>query len=85
MSRYRTEIVVPSDRVVTLHLPDDFPEGRARLVVEVAEPAEFGGELEPSDADLAADDIEWWDEFEGDEVIDEEPSDLRNRLSSPEA
>ena len=81
MSRYRTEIVIPSDRIVTLHLPEEMPEGRARVVVE-SEPAGLG---EPADLDPEAGaDIEWWEEF-GDDAADDEPWGLRVRLGALEA
>ena len=34
MSTYRTEIVVPLDRCIHIYVPDDFPIGVARLVLE---------------------------------------------------
>lgn len=82
MSRYRTEIIIPSDRVVTLHLPDDLPEGRARVTIEVEEADETRGTLDP-ESDSATD-IEWWEEF-GDEPTDDEPWGLSSRLSALES
>jgi hypothetical protein len=62
--RYRTQIVVPPDRTVVLHLPEHFAEGPARLVIEIAEPDD---EADPGlDERLDQEDIEWWEEFEGD-------------------
>lgn len=34
MSAYRTEIVVPLDRCIHIYVPDDFPIGAARLLIE---------------------------------------------------
>jgi hypothetical protein len=68
---YRTEVVVPDDRVLVLHLPEDHPAGRALVVVQAID-AELGAALEPDGDDLAdafdldRADIEWWDEFEAD-------------------
>jgi hypothetical protein len=60
VSRYRTEIVIPPDRMITLHLPLHLPEGRAVVTVNVEEPhAAF-----PQHSDDDREDIEWWEEFE---------------------
>ncbi len=69
LSRYRTEILIPEDRVLVLHLPEELPVGRAIVVVE---PFETGSE--PTDGwheddlsevfDLERGDMEWWEEFE---------------------
>lgn len=65
---YRTEILVPEDRVLLIHLPEDIPTGRALVVVQ---PLDDG--LGEPDDDLAAaldldrTDMEWWDEFEADD------------------
>lgn len=56
--RYRTEIVIPADRFVSLQLPDDLPEGRAIVTVWVEDPEA------PGDPDPDRQDIEWWDEFD---------------------
>ncbi len=56
MPRYQTEIVVPPDRYVCLQMPADFPEGAATVLVLVGE------------ADPDRQEIEWWDEFEGEDV-----------------
>lgn len=70
MRRYRTEIVIPADRTIVLHLPEDLPEGRAALIVQMEETGDdtFGFETDEDDlADLldAQDqDFEWWEEFE---------------------
>lgn len=66
MRRYSTEIHIPADRRVTLQLPDDLPEGRAFVIVQVAESA--GDTWAPHD-DEDRHDIEWWDEF--DEVVED--------------
>ena len=82
MSSYSTEIRVPADRRLFLYLPDDFPIGCARLIVEpIAEaddapitqerPALDGRIVFPPEFDQANDpcrqDVEWWEEFEEDE------------------
>ena len=79
MRRYRTEIVVPPDRLVILRLPTDLPTGRASVIVlaeesDAAELADFGPESE--------DDFEWWDEFGDAEGV--EPWGLHVRLSALE-
>lgn len=68
MSRhYRTEILIPADRVVVLHLPDDIPPGPAVVRVEAGPPA---AEADPEDVPFEGharvheddrQDIEWWD------------------------
>ena len=60
MRRYRTEIVIPPDRMITLHLPTHFPEGRAIVIVHAEEPPSSL----PRDPDEDHEDIEWWEEFE---------------------
>jgi hypothetical protein len=86
--RYRTEIVIPASRLVTLQLPEGLPPGRAvvSVAVAVAEPA--GDAAEPGDHAGAAvgflggeADYEWWDEF-GD---DDEPGSLAVRLVALES
>ena len=75
MRRYRTEIHIPADRSITLHLPAHLPEGRATLTVLVADEAEetpYEG-VSP-DLELEGQDIEWWEEFEEDAWRDEEPA-----------
>jgi hypothetical protein len=74
MRRYRTEIRIPADRAVLLHLPPDLPEGRAIVTVVVADEEEPGAEVAaPPEADLEGQDIEWWEEFDGEEWADEAP------------
>jgi hypothetical protein len=67
---YRTDVVIPDDRVLLIHLPDDLPVGRAVVIVQA-----MGGDgLETDGDDLAAAldldraDMEWWDEFESDDA-----------------
>jgi hypothetical protein len=60
--RYRTQILIPPDRTVVLHLPPAVPEGWAIVTVQVQE-------ADPKDhqeVDPDHQDIEWWDEFEDD-------------------
>lgn len=84
MRRYRTEVVIPADRCLTVQLPDSLPTGRAVLIVQAEE---FEATLDPDldeglDPDLNPDpdDIEWWEEFEDDPshepaiASDEDPS-----------
>lgn len=99
MRRYRTEIVIPASRLVTLQLPEGLPPGRARVTVALAaEPAvaapEMNGaaevdvevEVEPALDHLAAprDDYEWWEEF-GDASESDEPGSLTVRLVALES
>lgn len=69
MRSYRTEIVVPPDRVLVLHLPEDLPEGRASVIIlPLTEPPVHKlveNESEPCDElDFKSRDMEWWEEFE---------------------
>jgi hypothetical protein len=65
--RYQTEIHVSSDRYVCLQLPSYFPEGKATVVVTVvAEDGTASGHNSGDDTDRQ--DIEWWDEFDDEEV-----------------
>ena len=63
--RYRTEILISPDRYVCLQLPTYLPEGRAVVTVIIQEPdsSEHGTAAE---TDPDRQDIEWWDEFDGD-------------------
>ena len=78
MPRYRTEVVIPADRLVTLQLPASLPLGRAVVTVQVQEvrpvrdeaPEDHGG-------------IEWWDEF-GEAPEGDEPWGLSVRLAALE-
>jgi hypothetical protein len=77
--RYRTEIVIPQDRVVGLHLPDHLPAGRAVVTILIVEP-------EPGDHSSVPDhdsqDIEWWEEFGTDLDDDQDLIGLSSRLTS---
>ncbi len=83
MRRYRTEIVIPPDRSVTLQLPASLPDGRATLIVQIEEPhdaeATDADEADRLEGTLDHDDIEWWEEFEdeGDDASnsDDDPAD----------
>jgi len=66
--RYQTEIHVPPDRYVCLQLPDYLPEGRAIVTVLVEGP-DRSGLAPPLGDDPDRQDIEWWDEFDGEEVV----------------
>ena len=70
MRRYRTEVIIPADRTIILHLPADLPEGPATILVHVEDPADASDPLASGDDDLGdalglnRHDIEWWEEFE---------------------
>lgn len=85
MRRYRTEIVVPEDRCVTLHLPLEMAAGHATLTIEV-ESVEEGGHDQAPAAKAAARrvDMEWWEEFESGELEGEESWPLDDRLEALE-
>ena len=81
---YKTDIVVPADRCVVLHLPLDFPEGRAEVTFELEARESDMDVAEGLDPDLL--DIEWWEEFtDGQEAGDEEPGSLELRFSVSKA
>ena len=67
--QYRTEIEITADRYVCLQLPDFIPAGRATVTVRVTAPDSWDESEDRSERDLAhpAHDIEWWDEFDGDD------------------
>jgi hypothetical protein len=65
--RYQTEIHVATDRYVCLQLPSYFPEGRAVVIVTVEAEGATGSGTRPSD-DPDRKDIEWWDEFDDEEI-----------------
>jgi hypothetical protein len=75
--RYRTEIVIPADGVVGLHLPSHLPAGRAIVTVLIVEP-EPGDD--PASVGDEAHDMEWWEEF-GNESEDGDATELGPRLS----
>jgi hypothetical protein len=63
---YRTEVVIPTDRVLVLHLPDDMPLGQAVVTVRVEEPATAPVPQPLTETlDLDNQDMEWWDVPEG--------------------
>ena len=64
VARYRTVIVIPSDRTIVLHLPAHIPEGRAIVTVHIDEDPD-----DPDDHDPDRQDIEWWDEFDEQDEI----------------
>jgi hypothetical protein len=65
--RYQTEIHVASDRYVCLQLPSYFPQGRAVVIVTVETEGAPSNDR-PSVDDSDRQDIEWWDEFDDEEV-----------------
>ncbi|GIW86785.1 MAG: hypothetical protein KatS3mg108_1109 [Isosphaeraceae bacterium] len=60
---YRTEVVVPEDRVLLLHLPDDLPAGRALVMIQALDAETVEPECDDlADAlDLDRADMEWWE------------------------
>lgn len=62
LRRYRTEIVIPPDRFIGLHLPPHLPEGRAVITVIVLDPDLDASPLAEAESDRQ--DIEWWEEFD---------------------
>lgn len=64
MRRYRTEIVIPADRTVVLHLPPHLPEGRASVVVVVEDEPEAWTDQEHEETEMDHHDMEWWEEFD---------------------
>jgi hypothetical protein len=73
--RYRTEIVIPADRTIQIQLPEDLPEGRAVVLVEILERDPW--ETDAPDHGVDHDDIEWWDEFGDDDMDSDAESGLR--------
>ncbi len=65
--QYRTEIHIAPDRYVCLQLPDFIPEGRATVTVTVTSEADPVSVDSSLDRDADALDIEWWDEFDGED------------------
>ncbi|CAN5910776.1 hypothetical protein BH23PLA1_BH23PLA1_25320 [soil metagenome] len=66
MRSYQTEIRIPADRYLHLRLPDQLPEGKAVLIVEMVDPAPTDPETIP-DAELGPfdpEEFEWWEEFD---------------------
>jgi hypothetical protein len=85
MRRYRTEIHIPADHAILLHLPAHLPEGRATVTVVVADEDEgaAGADAFAAEVDIEGQDIEWWEEFEGEEGRADEALDLPSRSGSP--
>jgi len=65
--RYRTEIVVPPDHYVCLQLPEHFPAGRATVTVHFNDLSDPGADDTIDDSERDREDIEWWEEFEGEQ------------------
>ena len=84
MRRYRTEIVIPASRLMTLQLPEGLPPGRAVVTVAVAAADEVAAEPPALEAD-AGDDYEWWDEFGDASDVADEPGSLAVRLVALES
>ena len=63
--QYRTEIHIAPDRYVCLQLPDFIPEGRATVTVSITLDAERVPLEFTSERESDANDIEWWEEFDG--------------------
>ena len=67
--QYRTEIEIAADRYVCLQLPDFIPPGRAIVTVRATtadDPDGTDSAIE-TDPDDRGRDVEWWDEFDGDD------------------
>ena len=64
MTRYRTEVDVPPDRYVCLQLPHHMPTGRATVTVYVHGDHDDDDGPGPEPGEPAADDVEWWEEFD---------------------
>lgn len=62
MRQYRTEVVIPPDRALVIHLPDQFPAGRATVTIVLHDSGSTSSAESESDDDHQ--DIEWWEEFE---------------------
>lgn len=73
MRRYRTEIVIPEDRLLTLHLPEDLPQGRAIVTIELSQ-VEDPDDPSSLDGFDPRHDIEWWEEFGDDDEAELEES-----------
>ncbi len=65
MIRYQTEVVIPPDRYVSLQLPVELPEGNATVIVIFQTAFSDSSPSAPED-NPESQDIEWWEEFEGD-------------------
>lgn len=60
---YRTEVVIPDERVIVLTLPDDMPIGPAIVTVCVEKPSIAQAPQSLGETlGLDQQDIEWWDE-----------------------
>lgn len=83
MRRYRTEILIPADRHIHIQLPDQWPEGLARLIIEVVdpEPAQSTQSADREFNSLDSHDMEWWEEF--DEEADRPDSFCKTKIRKP--
>ncbi len=72
MTRYRTEIEIPPDGYVCIQLPGYVPAGRAVLTIVVndRESLPEATSHHPAEHETDRQDIEWWDEFEGEATDD---------------
>jgi hypothetical protein len=77
MRRYRTEIHIPADHAILLHLPAHLPEGPATVTVVVADAEQDAAPA--AEDDLEGQDIEWWEEFDGEEEEADDALDLPAR------
>jgi hypothetical protein len=82
--RYRTEIVIPASRLVTLQLPEGLPPGRATVTVTLVPTDDVEVESYDTPLDVSRDDYEWWEEF-GDASGVDEPDSLAVRLVALES
>lgn len=81
---YRTEVVIPPDRYLCLQLPGHLPEGRATVVVTVDSEEAEPTEASAHDWEDDSQDIEWWDEFEGEEAGTETEPAPEETVAAPE-
>ncbi len=65
MLRYKTEVIIPPDRYISLQLPEELPEGHA-IVTVVFQPNPASSQAAAPEDNPENQDIEWWEEFEGD-------------------
>lgn len=62
MRRYSTQIVIPSDRLIVIQVPESVPEGPAVVTIQAPDDEPDGPVASEPEDDLR--DIEWWEEFD---------------------
>ncbi len=83
MRRYRTEIVIPENRQVTLHLPEELAVGRAIVTIDLSLEDELDDPMQGDGLDPRHD-FEWWEEFGDDEGEPDDSWVLSGRLGTLE-